>query len=307
MVVAWNDLERTLNSLRSIEETHPGALLVLVDNASEDDPTAVVRSHLPAARVVRLSSNRGYAGGCNAGVEAALAAGATHVLLLNNDATLEPGALDALLDANSAHPNAILAPLIVYADRPDVVWSAGGYLVRPFLENHHLGKAEARIAVGESRPVEWATGCALFVSAETYRRLGPLDEAYFLYLEDTDWCLRGSRQGIPTFLVPTAVVRHEVSSSVNTLPSWNVRYYAYRNHYRLALRHAALWARPLILLDSLWTLAKAGLRSAISSRYRNDRWYHARTAGVLDFLRGRFGAAPEPGRWTRRQAERVAT
>src|SRR5207248_10291685 len=109
----------------------------------------------------------------------------------------------------------------------------------------------------EPRRVDWATGCALFLAAPTFRRLGPIDEDYFLYLEDTDWCLRAARLGVETWLIPGAVIRHEVSASVRALPQAAVRYYAYRNQYRLEFRHGPAWLRPLVLLDALWTLSKA--------------------------------------------------
>jgi GT2 family glycosyltransferase len=143
--------------------------------------------------------------------------------------------------------------------------------------------------------VDWATGCALFLAAPTFRRLGPIDEGYFLYLEDTDWCLRAARLGVETWLIPGAVIRHEVSASVRALPRAAVRYYAYRNQYRLEFRHGPAWLRPLVLLDALWTLAKAAARWLLFPSYRADAYYHARTRGVLDFLRGRWGPAPALG------------
>ncbi|MBO0836588.1 MAG: glycosyltransferase family 2 protein [Actinobacteria bacterium] len=295
LAVAWNEVEMTVACLRSVSETAPDALLFFVDSGSVRDPGPRLAELLPEARLLRLDANRGYAAALNAGAELALEAGATHLLFLNNDTVVEAGAVDTLLKEAGRHPDAILAPTIVYAALPDRVWSAGGYVVGPLLENHHLGKDRPRPDPAEPHPVAWATACALLVSAGTYRRLGPFDARYFLYLEDTDWCLRAGRQGIPTLHVPGAVVRHHVSTSVETLPSWNVRYYAYRNRYYLALRNSTPWARPLVPLDALWTLVKAGLRSVSSGAYRRDHYYHARTRGVVDFLRGRMGEAPASG------------
>lgn len=291
MVVNWNDAERSVRCLESVRKSWPEAILVLVDNGSQEDPGPALGAGPLGVTLLKLGSNFGYAAGCNAGTGAAIAAGASHVLLLNNDATLEEGSIPALLAAAGRHPGSIIAPLIVYADRPDRVWSAGGYVNRPFFDNHHHGKGEPVSAHFEERRVDWATGCALFFEAACFRRVGPLDEAYFLYLEDTDWCLRAARVKVETWLAPAAVVRHEVSASVEALPSWQLRYYAHRNHYRLALRHATGWAKPLVLGDALWTLFKAGLRSAISAGHRRDGYYHARTRGVADFLRGRVGPA----------------
>lgn len=291
VAVNWNQTERSLECLRSLRARRVRVLPILVDSASEDDPRPRLAEAAPEARVLRLERNRGYAAACNAGARLALEAGASHLLLLNNDAVLEPGALDALMAASERWPGAILGPRIVYADRPEAVWSAGGRVTHPWLKTEHVGKGEPAARHASPAVVDWVTGCALFAPAATYRRLGPLDEAFFLYLEDTDWCLRGRRAGIQSRYVPEAVVRHAVSSSVEGLPTSDVRYYAYRNHYRFALRHAAWWERPLIAADLAWTLLKIGARSALFPGYRRDRWYQARTRGLIDLLRGRWGAA----------------
>jgi hypothetical protein len=293
ITVNWNGTERSLRCLESVAGGAPGAMLILVDNGSSDDPSASLRERLPEARLVRLDRNSGYAAGCNAGAQAAMDDGATHLLFLNSDVVIEPNAVDALIAADMTHPGCILGPKIVYEDRPEVIWSAGGYLVRPLMNNHHLGKDEPASAHTTPCRVDWTTGCAFFVSADVYRRVGPLDEKYFLYLEDTDWCLRAAGVGVDTWFVPDSVVRHEVSSTVESLPPWQVRYYAYRNHYRLAFLHGPLGARPLVLADAALTLCKAGARSLVARSYRHDRYYHARTRGVADFVLGRWGAAPE--------------
>ncbi len=263
---------------------------MLVDNGSQDDCRDVVASQQPQVRVVRLERNVGYAGGCNAGVAAALAEGAAKLLILNNDATIEADTLPALLRAAREHPDAILAPKILYADGSEKVWSAGGRISGPLLRNEHVGKNDPSNAHTVAQVVPWATGCALFFSADCYRHVGPLDESYFLYLEDVDWCLTASARGVKTWFVPDAVVYHEVSRTLKS-SEWadDVRYYAYRNGYRLAFQHGNLTTRPVVIADALWTLTKAGIRSATSRAHRHDRHYHVRTHAVIDFLKGRSG------------------
>ena len=293
VIVNWNDTAASVACLRSVAKAAPRARLLLVDNDSADDPTEAVREAVPEATVLRLERNRGYAGACNAGAEVAFRGGSEHVLFLNNDTTLEERTIPALVEAAGRHRAAILGPLIVYAARPDRVWSAGGFLAGPLLRNHHIGQDEPATAHQAERRVEWTTGCALFVSREAYRRAGPLDERYFLYLEDTDWCLAAARRGVATWYVPGAVVRHEVSKTIEAAGlRRDVRYYAYRNQYRMALRHTRPWWKPVVVGDALFTLAKAAARSAISPDKRRDAYYHARTLGVLHFLLGRGGPMP---------------
>jgi GT2 family glycosyltransferase len=292
-VVNWNDLSSTMRCLASVRRGSPESILVLVDNGSDEDSQLKVEAQSLGAHVVSLVTNRGYAGGCNAGAETAIANGAEYLLFLNNDTTIDANTLPVLIEHSDQHPQSILAPKIVYADRPDIVWSAGGRVSGPLLRNEHLGEGEAASSCQISRRVDWATACALFLSVESFRRLGPMDEAYFLYLEDVDWCLRGTRLGIDTWFVPGALVRHEVSRTLGAA-AWSdhIRYYAYRNRYRLAFRYGSIGIKPIVVADALWTLAKAGIRSAISSAHRRDAHYHMRTRAVLDFFRGRWGPYP---------------
>lgn len=290
VVINWNDLATSIECLDSIHKASPETIRVLVDNGSEEDPRGAVEAKLPGVHLVRLETNRGYAGGCNAGANAAISLGAEYVLLLNNDTTIDTETLPGLMHHALQHPRSILAPKIVYADQPEVVWSAGGRVSGPLVRNEHVGAGDPVREHEVASRVDWATGCALFLSADSFRHIGPMDEAYFLYLEDVDWCLRAARLGIDTRFVPEAVVRHQVSRTLRA-PEWadHVRYYAYRNQYRLAFRQGSIATRPIVVADAVWTLTKAGIRSAISPNHRRDSHYHVRTVAVFDFFRRRWG------------------
>jgi GT2 family glycosyltransferase len=291
VVVNWNDTETSVRALRSARAKEL-VVPILVDNASATDPTQAARDVVPDAVVQRLPVNAGYAAACNRGTEIAIALGARFVLVMNNDAELAPDALDRLVSAGDQRPGSILAPLIVYAEAPDEVWSAGGYVQPPCVRNHHVGIGRPRAAYTRPRRVEWATGCALLFGVDTFKRIGPFDEKFFLYLEDVDWCLRAARRSVGTWLIPDAVVYHDVSRTTGGLSSSTIRYYAYRNHFRLAFRHTTGWARGAVAVELVWTLAKIGVRSLAFRSYRHDPWYHARTRAIRDFLLGRWGPDP---------------
>jgi GT2 family glycosyltransferase len=291
VVVNWNDTSASVRALLSARSEGP-LLRILVDNGSATDPSEAIRTSCPDAIIERLPVNRGYAAACNHGVEVAARLGASHVLIMNNDAQLTENAVDELAAADAELPGRLLAPVIVYNDAPEVVWSAGGYLQPPCLRNHHIGLGEPLGAHRTRQRVQWATGCSLWFAISTWRRVGPFDEAFFLYLEDVDWCLRAAKTGVETWLVPEAVVRHDVSRTTGALPSESLRYYAYRNHFRLAFRHSRGLRRGIIGAELVWTAVKIGVRCIGFSSYRHDSWYHARTRAVRDFLLGCWGPAP---------------
>lgn len=216
VILNWNGLEETLDCLDSLAALPADrAEILVIDNGSVQDPTAEIAHRFPAVRVERLPRNLGFAGGCNVGIERALAAGAPAVLLLNNDTTVSPGFLDPLLARLEAEPTlGIVAPLICESDAPDRIWYAGATidLARGSVEHRLLGAARGE---APATPYEtgFATGCCMLLSATLLREVGPFDERFFAYYEDADLSLRARHAGFGIACVPESVILHKESAS----------------------------------------------------------------------------------------------
>ncbi len=299
VVVNWNGADQSRRCLRSLRGlTYLRHKVCLVDNGSTDGSADLVKGEFPEVNLLTLPSNRGYAGGCNAGIVWAREAGMRYVWLLNNDATVDAKALQALVtsaeDLRAMGSKAILAPKILLAEAPGKVWFAGGSLRWPWLEREHIGIGEEEDRHDTPRQIEWASGCALFFPLAIADIIGPMDERYFLYLEDVDWCLRARRHGIPIWFVPGARLWHDVSRSVGDLDSRHLRYYFSRNYFILAFDHCGVVGRMWASLRLSVTLLKVGVRVLFFPSYRRDAYYPSQTRALLDFLRRRFGKAPFP-------------
>jgi GT2 family glycosyltransferase len=249
IVLSWNGAALTRDTLGSLAACRvpEGWRLhtLVVDNASVDGSPAMVRAEFPAVELLALAVNRRFAGGNNAGLERALAAGADAVMLLNNDVAADPGLLEKLLAALAEDPAAgAAAPLIYFAPPTDRIWYAGGRC-RPWLAHSSHRAIRARDH-GQFRSVEetgYLTGCCLLATAEAWRKVGLLDERYFIYAEDADWCLRARAAGYKLLFVPTARLWHRVSaSSGGAMNPWKV-YQRLRANVMLWSRHARGAAR----------------------------------------------------------------
>lgn len=202
--------------------------LVVVDNASTDDTLAVVARHAPGARVHRLDRNTGYAAGVNRAVAGVRPGGA--LLVLNADVQLSTGAARLLLDGLDEPGTGITVPLLSSESgaalpslrrEPSVLRALG----EAVLGGHRAGRVEA---LGEvvvepdayRRPstADWATGAVMMVSEECLSAVGPWDESFFLYSEETDFALRARDAGFATRLVPGATAVH-VGGEGMTSPS----------------------------------------------------------------------------------------
>jgi GT2 family glycosyltransferase len=242
VVLSWNGAALTRDTLRSLAgcRVPEGWRLrtLVVDNASSDGSPNMVRDEFPDAELLALSENRRFAGGNNAGVKHALAAGADAVMLLNNDVIADPWLLEKLLAALAEQPRAgAVAPLIYFAPPSDRIWYGGGRC-QPWLA-HSSHRAIGERDRGRFRSIEetgYLTGCCLLATAEAWKNVGLLDERYFIYAEDADWCLRARAAGFSLLFVPTARLWHRVSaSSGGAMNPWKV--------YQRLRANVTLWAR----------------------------------------------------------------
>ncbi len=266
IVLAWNGLQLTRGTLDSLARCRVPERwrlqVMVVDNASSDGSPAAIAAEYPWVDLLALPENRRFAGGNNAGLERALAAGADAVMLLNNDVQADPALLERLLAAVAGCPGAgAAAPLIYHAAPTNLIWYAGGRCVPALAHTSHRGIREHDR--GRYRAVEdtgYLTGCCLLATAEAWRKVGLLDEGYFIYAEDADWSLRARAAGFRLLFVPTAKLWHQVSaSSGGAVNPWKI-YQRLRANARLFGRNARGIARatwPLAFLAqqaALWTL-----------------------------------------------------
>ncbi len=289
VVLSWNGREETLACLRSLAATtYPALSVVVVDNDSSDGVGRAVTDAFPDVRVIRLSENRGFAGGVNAGLNVALADRADHVLLLNNDATVEPGFLEPLVAAASAAGVGAVSSQILYSEPPHLVWYAGAsYDPRRGYQGRHEHYGEPRLPASvEPYATDRACGGAMLMTRAAIDRVGGLDESLFAYAEDVDWSLRARAGGLSILVVPASVVYHAVSAASGGASSPDTIYYALRNGLVVAERVA-----PLGRLGSARRRGEATAAFAIQALLspRPRRGLEAVAAAMRDVRRRRLG------------------
>jgi|GEM_PF-537672 len=219
-VVTWNTAELTTRALRHLVDVDQGCdLRILVhDNASDDGTPALLAARVPEVEVVRGTSNVGFARAVNLLIERS---DAEWFFLLNSDAWPEQGAVGALVAAGRRHPGAAaVAPLLLRPDGrvehsthpfPSVGLAAleaavgRRWMARRFLEARCL---EGAWSHDRPRAVDWAVGAALLLRRAALDDVGGLDERFFMYVEDLEWCWRAHRHGWEVRFEPAAVVRH---------------------------------------------------------------------------------------------------
>jgi GT2 family glycosyltransferase len=228
VIVNFNGGAHIGNCLASLDAAPPSTRheIVVVDNASTDGSPDDVRRRWPQIRVIALEKNVGFSAGNNAGIRATTG---ELVLLLNNDTVVGSGSLDRLVDRLRAHPDAAVAgPRLVSGDgRLEISF---GPMISPLAELRQktLGQLYDRgIAVVEryvarraaaERYVDWVSGACLLVYRRDAEAAGLLDERYFLYTEDVDFCAALRARGRKILFTPRAQITHLRGKSRSRAP-----------------------------------------------------------------------------------------
>jgi GT2 family glycosyltransferase len=253
VIVNYNNREDLAGCLTSLAAARPVSLrrILLADNGSTDDSVAYVGATWPQVEVMALGDNRGFAAANNVAIRAATA---PLVLLLNSDTIVPAGAIDTLVDRLEATGAVAAGPLLVdAADRPEVSF---GPMLSPVAElrqslrvrmarsNHAVARRVIARLVARERMVDWVSGGCLLVRRQAALDVGLLDERYFLYEEDVDFCAALRAAGGRILFTPLARVVHLRGRSVRRSGQAPTRHYD-RSHLAFYEKHHPGWAPVL--------------------------------------------------------------
>lgn len=282
IVLTWNRKDLVLSCLRSLHKviTKYDLRIVVVDNGSVDNTINTVRKKFPIVKIIENRKNLGWSGGNNVGIKYALRLKAEYVVLLNNDTIITPDCIDFLIDGLRKEKKVgIISPKILKYKSASTISNAGN-----FLNSHYYGIA---LGAGEKDKgqyknifyTDFVSG-VVCARSDVYRKVGLFDESYFLYFEDSDFCLRAKKHGFLCKFVQKAVLYHMESATIgNNSPSH--AYYNTRNH----LLFVEKYATKDLLMSELFISVRLAVSKIIKKR-KNGKYT---ALGVFDYLLRRFG------------------
>lgn len=272
VILNWNLPLDTVDCVESVLAAGiPAERIVLVDNGSIDGSVTCFQKNLPATiQLLPLTKNVGFAGGNNEGIRLALAMGAKWIMLLNNDTIVSSDVFNKIMALASVNPEiGLWSPLICHfpQQQQDTIWSLGDMRIAKTLLTRSLCHNEL---IPTNLPslveVDFLTACALIVRRDVFEKIGLLDEAYFVYAEDADFCLRAKRNGYKLACATQARIWHKVSRS--TAGALTKRHSMKTiNQIRFYRSHAAL---PHLILLMIFTLVKSSALAINACVTRRD-------------------------------------
>ncbi|HPG65372.1 MAG TPA: glycosyltransferase family 2 protein [Candidatus Hydrogenedentes bacterium] len=274
VIPTWNRkglLEECLTSLA--HQFFRDFEIVVVNDGSTDGTEAMLKERYPEVRVVALPENRGFCRAINAGIREARG---SLLFLLNNDMTLEPDCIERLALAAENSTAALFAPLVLWRDAPDTVYSAGDRIRRDGRPEAVAFRCPLLEFTAPDEVFGVSAGAGLYRKA-VFNQIGLFDERFGAYFEDADLAFRARLAGFDVRFVREAVAYHVGSASIEGRTWWRARQ-CYRNHALLVMKNMplrlAIRNGPVIIAERYHQMGRAfsAARTAFGA---------ARAAGIV--------------------------
>ena len=281
VLINYKKAEDTILCVRSIEKCKDAPYIIVVDNGSSKECVDELKAACPNIDLI-VGENVGFSVANNIGAKKALKMGAQVVYILNNDTVVDPN-LFFRAYRYVAGKNRIAGGKIYYAKgfeyhepqkgQGNIIWYAGGYFDWTSVVARHYGVDEVDEGqYDKTKPVDFITGCFIAIPRQVFKKIGFLDEPFFLYLEDSDYCLKAKKAGIEVMYNPTLVVYHRNSSST-VAGSPLVDYYITRNRFYIGRRYGT------------FRLFLALIKEALTRNWSSP----IRRMAFFDYLTGKMG------------------
>ncbi|MGM0545189.1 MAG: glycosyltransferase family 2 protein [Bacteroidota bacterium] len=288
IIVSWNALHHLKKYFPSVAATeYPDFEIILADNASTDGSKQWIREHYPEVKIAEFDKNYGYCGGNNRAVPYAKG---DILLFLNNDVRVEPDWLHGLAMCFNKSPEiAAVQPKMLSDEQPDFfeyAGAAGGFLDQfgyPFCRGRIFDTVE-RDENQYDFPTDilWASGAALAIRKEQFKKVGPFDEDFEFHMEEIDLCWRLWNMGYRVRYCPDSTIYHLGGGSL-PMDSPRKVYYNYRNNLRMIWKNSSTDTLPL----RFWGRYFLDIIAALKTLWEGDgKSFKAIAQAHLDFWKG---------------------
>ncbi len=241
----WNGADLIADCLTSLQKQSVAAEIVVVDNGSVDNSVSLIEQGFPAARLIKLPKNTGFAGGVNAGIRDCINRGVEAIALFNNDAVADKDWLKHLVDDMAVHTSVgIVTGKLVQANQTNL--DSAGEVYTTWGLPFPRGRGEVVNNYDQPGLVFGATGGASLYRSQMFKKIGLFDEDFFAYYEDVDLSFRAQLAGWQVWYEPKAQAYHAAGSTSGRIKGFTT-YQTIKNLPWL------LWKNtPRSLLPAMW-------------------------------------------------------
>ena len=295
ITINYNQVEITCQFLESTKKlTYPNYEIIVIDNASVEDPEKKILDTLPEVKLIKSEENLGFAGGNNLGIEQA---SGELLFIVNNDTEVDGDLLEKLVEVfRKDEMTGMVSPKIKYFDHPDIIQYAGYTEINPFTgRNKTVGGGHKDDGTFDQPGLTaYAHGAAMLVSKKVTDEVGAFPESFFMYYEELDWSARVRKAGYNIYYQADAEILHKESLTIGKDNPVKT-YYINRNRIQFMRRNFNSGSYFLFLLFLIFlTIPKntilfliKGKTDHLAKFYQGVFWnFH--TMGSKDFIRNVF-------------------
>lgn len=287
VILNWNNYEDTFECLKSLSNIkYPNFQIIVVDNGSTDGSGQALADSFESADFIFNEDNMGFSGGMNTGIQRGLEEGADYIWLLNNDIVVtDKSVLQVLVEAMEENPEIGICSPVIESRADDSVWFENGHISWRSGATKHLEVAKNS---GEMIESDYIPFCAALLSRELIESVGLIDDDYFLYYEDIDYCTRSSKKGYKNKVLQTTKIDHKSSSTSGDTFEKIRSYYEARNQLLFNRKHKREISLPWLYY--IYMMRKVLIR-ALKLKLPGMK---ASIEGVIDGVRGVTGRGRYP-------------
>jgi len=280
IILTWNGVRHISDCLESVQKsTYPNYEIIVVDNGSKDGTLELIRNNFPNVKLISNSKNLGFAGGNNIGIKQATG---DIIFLLNDDTKIHPNVIGVLVkELTGSSKIGIVGPKIYFMSdaagskkEPNKIWFAGGMIDWVRGEGYHLGRnlTDNELVNDIKKEVDFITGCALMIKREVIEKIGVLDERFFAFYEDADWCQKAKKAGYQVIYIPFGGIWHIKSATASAVYMNDIegryiqmlgrylkftiflKWKNYRNSFVFFMRHAKFIYKTIFLVKFIFII-----------------------------------------------------
>jgi len=248
IILNFNNQKDIIPCLKSLIEAYPKINIIVVDNASSDGSFQCIDSlKYERLRIIKNKKNLGFAKGVNKGIRFALKQGAEEVLLLNPDTLPSRGFLEPLL----ANPAEIVGSVLRFQRKGNWVYDFGGKVNFWTGRTSHDEFSNQESGTRIQKKIDYVSGACMLIRRKVFEKIGFLNEKYFLFFEDPDFCLRAKKAGFKVALEPKSMMIHNLSEGKNK--PFYYFYHLLRSNFIFINTWIPFYRRPVAYIY-LWLL-----------------------------------------------------
>jgi GT2 family glycosyltransferase len=295
VVLNYNGCEDTIRCLSSLKEVKfPNLKIVIVDNGSVDESVQKFEKAFSSIPLLRRVVNAGYAAGNNAGIKYALDHNADYILIINNDATVEPDFLNHLVEYAEKNPKVGVLNARVFFPGANEIFSAAGRFNKFLCTGQNKGGMRVKKNETEIiKKVDYVCGVLMLIRSEVFRNVGLLDEKYFMYFEDLEFSRRVLKKYEMAY-IPQSIAYHKSGGG----KGWHsytplYLYYHTRNRILVFQEDMFLYRVYVWIFTLINSIAKSAviLLKLIDGPRRTKDQLKALWQGFIDGSLGKSGVA----------------